>query len=160
MAIKRLYILRHGNAEAPTLGNDAQRNLTDFGVEQVLSTALKFKQKNETLDQVFVSPYVRAQQTAKHFLKAIDYSGVTTTIDKITPSGKPLDVALWLSDLQADSVLLITHEPFASQMVDLLADLPLPQDFMMYTATLAAVEGEILATACCKLRWTLNAQEE
>jgi len=156
MSVKRLYILRHGNAEAPALGNDAARNLTELGVQEVLSSALQFKQTNETIDQVFVSPYIRAQQTAKHFLEAINYTGVTTTIDKITPSGKPIDVALWLSNLQLDSVLLITHEPFASQMIDLLADLPLPQDFMMQTATLAAVEGEILATACCQLRWVLN----
>lgn len=159
MAIKRLYILRHGNAEAISLANDADRNLTAYGVEQVKSSAMKFKQLNESLDQVYVSPYLRAQQTAKHFLETINYTGVTNTIDKITPSGKPIDVALWLSDLQADSVLLITHEPFASQMVDLLADLPLPQDFMMQTATLAAVEGEILATACCQLRWVLNAND-
>lgn len=157
MVIKRLYILRHGNAQASSLGNDADRNLTDYGVQQALSTGLKFKQRNENIDQVFVSPYVRAQQTAKHFLDAINYTGVTSTIDKITPSGRPIDVALWLSGLQAESVLLITHEPFASQMVDLLSDLPLPQDFMMQTATLAAVEGEILATACCQLRWVLNA---
>jgi phosphohistidine phosphatase len=157
MGIKRLYILRHGNAEAPTLGNDAARNLTAMGVQEVLSTALKFKQKNESIDQVFVSPYIRAQQTAHHFLDAINYTGVSTTDDKITPSGKPIEVALWLSNLQAESVLLITHEPFASQMVDLLADMPLPQDFMMQTATLAAVEGEVLATACCQLRWVENA---
>ena len=157
MAIKRLYILRHGNAEAPRLGDDAARNLTELGIQEVLSSAMQFKQKNERLDQVFVSPYVRAQQTAKHFLSAIQYTGVTTTIDKITPSGKTIDVALWLSELQADAALLITHEPFASQMVDLLSDIPLPPDFMMQTATLAAVEGEILATACCKLRWVNHA---
>jgi phosphohistidine phosphatase len=159
MAIKRLYVLRHGNAEAPTFGDDAGRNLTPLGVEEVLSSAMKFKQKSETLDQVFVSPYVRAQQTAQHFLKAINYNGVSQTTDKITPSGKAIDVALWLSNMQADSVLLVTHEPFASQVVDLLADMPLPHDFIMQTATLAAVEGEILATACCKLRWVINAND-
>jgi len=157
MGVKRLYILRHGNAEAPALGNDAARKLTEIGVQEVLSSALQFKQKNETINQVFVSPYIRAQQTAQHFLDSINYTGVTTTIDKITPSGKPIDVALWLSELQLDSVLLITHEPFASQMIDLLSDLPLPHDFMMQTATIAAVEGEILATACCQLRWIVNA---
>ena len=31
MGIKRLYILRHGNAEAPTLGNDAARNFNVYG---------------------------------------------------------------------------------------------------------------------------------
>jgi phosphohistidine phosphatase len=157
MGVKRLYVLRHGNAEAPALGNDAARNLTELGVQEVLSSAMKFKQKNELINQVFVSPYIRAQQTASHFLDAIQYTGVTTTIDKITPSGKPIDVALWLSNLQVDSVLLITHEPFASQMIDLLADLPLPQDFTMQTATMVSVEGEILATACCQLRWVVNA---
>lgn len=158
MAIKRLYILRHGNAEAPALADDAARNLTKLGVEEVLSTAKSFLQKGETIDQVYVSPYIRAQQTATHFLDAINYSGTSTTTDKITPSGRPLDVALWLSELQTESVLLITHEPFASQMVDLLSDLPLPQDFMMQTATLVAIEGEILATACCQLRWVVNAK--
>lgn len=156
MKNKRLYILRHGNAEAFGYDQDSQRILTSQGYEEVRSTAEQFAQRDEDFDAIFVSPYVRAQQTANEFVKVLGSKSVPQTLDTITPSGKELDVALWLNDQSYDSILLVTHQPFAYQLVDLLSDAPLPVNFQMTTATIAALEGDLFATACCQFRWAIS----
>jgi len=160
---KRLYVLRHGNAQAYGFDKDAFRELTPLGVEEVIATAGAFREKGDRLDAVFVSPYIRAQQTAQHFLTELNQINDDNdsplegqTCQLITPSGKALDVALWLNEQPYESILLVTHQPFAYQLVDLLSDAPLPHDFSMMTASLAALEGELFATACCQFRWFIT----
>ncbi|TBR41790.1 phosphohistidine phosphatase SixA [Marinomonas agarivorans] len=162
MSNKRLYILRHGNAEQHNFSNDPARRLTPKGIEEVQRIAAQFCRQQEGLQQVYVSPYRRAQETADYFLTTLSALGQQEvdrreTLDIITPSGDPMDVAVWLSQQQADSILLVTHQPFATQLVDLLADEPLPPDFMMRTGSMAALEGELFATACCHFRWIQHA---
>lgn len=156
MKNKRLYIMRHGNAEPFGYQDDASRALTELGYEEVRRTAQAFANTNEDFDAIFVSPFLRAQQTANEFIKILGTATLPTTLDTITPSGKSLDIALWLNDLPYESVLLVTHQPFAYQLVDLLADEPLPASFQMQTASLAALEGELFATACCQYRWAIS----
>ncbi len=156
MQSKRLYIMRHGHAEPFGYQDDSARALTDIGYEEVRQTAQAFSETNEDFDAIFVSPFLRAQQTANEFIKVLGTATLPTTLETITPSAKALDVALWLNDLPYESVLLVTHQPFAYQLVDLLVDQPLPPTFSMQTATLAALEGELFATACCQYRWFLS----
>jgi phosphohistidine phosphatase len=151
--LKRLYVLRHGNAEPYGLGQDEFRKLTELGVAEVKATARAFLAKNEVPDVVLVSPYVRAQQTATHFLSVLEAGLEIQNSPLITPYGKEVEVTEWLDQLPYESILLITHQPFAYQLVDFLVDEPLPANFAMATATLAAVEGEFFAGACCRFRW-------
>lgn len=150
--------MRHGNAEAHNFSNDAARKLTQAGIEEVNSTASQFSSYGQKLDALYVSPYVRAQETAQHFLKAHPVDCKKETLNLITPSGNAVDVALWLSQQKADNILLITHQPFAAQLVERLSDTNLPTDFLMRTATLVALEGEFLATECCTLNWVIHAK--
>ncbi|WP_245931921.1 phosphohistidine phosphatase SixA [Marinomonas aquiplantarum] len=153
MKPKRLYVLRHGNAAPYCHGGDELRELTDLGVAEVKSAAQSFMAKSEVFDRVFVSPYVRAQQTAKIFLAQLDVSVSFDTTAKITPSGQLSDVVDWLQQQDGESILLVTHQPFAQQLVEYLSDEPLPLQFAMTTATMAALEGDLLAPACCQFRW-------
>lgn len=148
--------MRHGNAEAYGYQNDAERNLTDFGRMEARNSAHQFVECSDKIDAIFVSPYVRAQQTAQEFLSVYPFDGPLVTEGGITPSGKELDVALWLNEQPYDSILLITHQPFAHQLVELLAQEPLPASFGMTTATIAALEGELFATACCHFQWSIH----
>ncbi|MGO3345442.1 MAG: phosphohistidine phosphatase SixA [Marinomonas sp.] len=155
--LKRLYVLRHGNAFAHGYAQDSLRELTPLGVGEVIKTAQAFKEVGESLDAVFVSPYRRAQQTSQYFLRALGQAGLTAqSCPLITPSGRVLDVALWLNEQPFHSILLITHQPFASQLVEYLSDEPLHARLSMTTATLASVEGELLAEACCQYRWAIS----
>ena len=154
--LKRLYILRHGNAQPYGYDQDERRELTELGVAEVKTAARAFRSKGEIFDVVFVSPYIRAQQTAKTFLADLDVSIEVKDCPLITPDGREMDVALWLSEQPYKSILLVTHQPFAHQFVDFLVDEPLPVSFAMTTATLAAVEGELFAGACCQFRWCVS----
>ncbi|WP_236037137.1 phosphohistidine phosphatase SixA [Marinomonas vulgaris] len=150
---KRLYVLRHGNAQAFGYAKDELRELTELGVAEVKTAAKQFKSRSETLGAVFVSPFVRAQQTAKIFLAELDTSVVVETCPLITPEANKIEVATWLEKQPYESVLLVTHQPFAHHFVDYLAQDPLPLSFAMTTASIAAIEGEFFAGACCQLRW-------
>lgn len=155
MKTKRLYVLRHGNAEPFGYQHDAERALTEQGYAEVRSTAEQFAARGEEFDAIFVSPFLRAQQTANEFIKVLGCAAWPETLHSITPSGKELDVALWLNEQPYESILLVTHQPFAYELVELLADEPLPPTFQMMTATIAALEGELYATACCQFRWSI-----
>ncbi|TDP00029.1 phosphohistidine phosphatase SixA [Marinomonas balearica] len=154
--MKKLYVMRHGNAEAYGYQNDAERNLTEIGRVEARQSAQQFLERVQQIDAVFVSPYVRAQQTAEEFLDVYEFNGPVSTEGGITPSGKELDVALWLHEQPYDSILLITHQPFAHQLVELLSQEALPANFGMTTATIAALEGELFATACCHFQWAIH----
>ncbi len=155
--LKRLYVLRHGHAEPYSYSQDAQRKLTEKGVAQVISTAEAFVKKAEHLDVVFVSPYLRAQQTAKTFLATLGESVEVKDCPEITPDGRVVNVAAWLGEQDDNAILLVTHQPFAYQLIDYLVDEPLPLDLSMETATMVALEGELLAGACCQYRWKISA---
>jgi phosphohistidine phosphatase len=153
---KRLYVLRHGNAEPYGYDQDERRELTELGVAEVKAAARAFRTKGEVIDKVFVSPYVRAQQTAKIFLADLDVSIGMEACPLITPDGSAVDVAIWLNEQPYESILLVTHQPFAHQFVDYLVDEPLPVSFAMTTATLASVKGELFAGACCQFKWYVS----
>ncbi|MGJ8648227.1 MAG: phosphohistidine phosphatase SixA [Marinomonas colpomeniae] len=159
MQPKRIYILRHGNAEPYSATLDEQRQLTELGVAEVESTARAFSDRCEFFDAVFVSPYIRAQQTSKVFLAAFDSTKNVVTSSLITPYGNVMDVAAWLVAQPYQSILLITHQPFAYQLVEYLADEVLPTSVSMSTATLVSLEGELLASACCQFRWCISPLE-
>jgi phosphohistidine phosphatase len=159
MQPKRIYILRHGNAEPYSATLDEQRQLTELGVAEVESTARAFSDRCESFDAVFVSPYIRAQQTSKVFLAAFDSTKNVMTSSLITPYGSVMDVAAWLVAQPYQSILLITHQPFAYQLVEYLADDVLPVDVSMSTAALVSLEGDILAGACCQFRWCISPLE-
>jgi phosphohistidine phosphatase len=154
--LKRLSILRHGNAEPYGFNQDELRELTTLGVAEVKTTARAFASKAEVFDAVFVSPYVRAQQTAKIFLADLELSVDIQSCPLIMPYGKEMEVSAWLDEQPYESILLVTHQPFAHQFVDFLVDEPLPMNFAMTTATLASVEGEFFAGACCQFRWCIS----
>lgn len=153
---KRIYIMRHGQAEGYHGAGDSSRRLTQVGVEEVVSTATDFQNQNISLDAVFVSPYVRAQQTAQTFFSVVNAERVERVdCADITPDGDVLQVGAWLSSSPYESVLLITHQPFASCLADFLSSQPLPANFAMPTAALVALEGDALAGACCQYNWQL-----
>lgn len=151
--LKRLYVLRHGNAQPYGYDKDERRELTELGVAEVKTAARDFRNKGEKFDVVFASPYVRAQQTAKIFLADLDVSVEINDCPLITPDGQSVSVADWLNEQPYESILLVTHQPFAHDFVDFLVDEPLPVSFAMTTATLASIEGEFFAGACCKFCW-------
>lgn len=116
-----LYLLRHGEAESRAY-NDAGRQLTDRGRQEVEQVARLFAVRHLPLDRCFVSPYVRAQQTAAHFLH---HSGLQLPIedcDLLQPEIRASVVIDFLTGVRAQDVLLVSHNPLLSELNALLTN--------------------------------------
>lgn len=117
----QLYVMRHGQASA-SAAVDAERPLTEQGYLEVKLMAKWLNDNHITIDHVFVSPYVRAQQTADTLIAALINFAPSTTIDIITPSGDVREVHDYIDGVsQADkleNVLIISHMPLVSYLVD------------------------------------------
>ncbi|WP_300730745.1 phosphohistidine phosphatase SixA [Pseudomonas sp.] len=133
----KLWVMRHGEAE-PRAATDAQRELTAHGREQVLRSAAFLK--GQPLDAILVSPYVRAQQTAKLVRDALGFKPALVTVPWLTPDSDP---GVALRELpEAGNTLLVSHQPFVGDLISLLQHGHYRQPQPMQTASLAELEGE------------------
>ena len=138
-----LYLLRHGEAAAmaPT---DSQRPLTEHGRQQVAVSAGLLPQ----LDLMVASPYLRAQQSAQIVAETVAIAKQSTS-ETITPDSSPSDVVAWLETVDAESILLVTHNPFVSQIASwLTGDLGIG----FRTGTLAHLQGDFVGPNCMTLK--------
>lgn len=152
----QLFVLRHGHAEAdaPT---DKQRPLSLEGNHEVKTIVARCAGDLEKVERVFVSPYLRAQQTfqaASEVLPALRVH--KEDLELIVPGGNAQAVIDFLVERQASdglqSVLLITHQPFAGTFVDKLCDLETGA-YRIGTAGLAAIDVDPVAAGLGVLRW-------
>jgi phosphohistidine phosphatase len=127
----QLYIMRHGEAQnfvEQGSRDDSQRALTAQGQLEAKMMATWLQKMEIQPTQVFVSPYVRAQQTCA--IATSMMQTVITTLDFITPSGDPKQVHDfidgWCSEQAStesvlpkkeQSLLIISHMPLVSYLV-------------------------------------------
>lgn len=149
-----LFVLRHGHAEAeaPT---DKQRPLSLEGNHEVKTIVARCAGELEKVELVFVSPYLRAQETfqaAREVLPTL----YKEDLNLIVPGGDAQRAIDFLAERQASddlsAVLLITHQPFAGTFVDKLCDLEAGA-YRIGTAGLAAIDADPVAAGLGVLRW-------
>lgn len=136
-----LFFLRHGQAAAHAI--DRERPLTDCGIEQVRACAQLAAVELSALQQIFVSPYLRAQQTCAHFIAEAALQVPVATVDWLTPASSAAEVVKQLL-LQQGDVLLISHQPLAGDLMRYLNDTPQPLGFID-TANLIGLRGATVA---------------
>jgi len=116
----QLFVMRHGQA-SPTAPSDQQRPLTATGEQEARLMGKWLSKAAEHIDCIVVSPYVRAQQTAKLVQQTLSYDVKIETLDMITPSGSATLVHDYLDGLlavnQYQTVLFVSHMPFVSYFV-------------------------------------------
>jgi len=132
----QIFIMRHGDA-ANITGEDSLRPLTEQGLFEAKIMGLWLIQNSPKLVDVFVSPYVRAQQTcatvASYLIKADLLTNQPKTLDLITPSGNARQMHDFLDGLlsqfnEADcsdnnaAILIVSHMPFVSYLVAQLTE--------------------------------------
>lgn len=138
-----LYLLRHGEAE-PHAANDAARRLTFRGQQEVDSVARQF-QLNKLLLQVCISsPYVRAVQTAERFLDQVAPDLVLGQDTLLTPEVRASDVMRLLETLQAEQILLVSHNPLLSELNALLTEGNIGNMHILSTSELVAIEIDVI----------------
>ncbi len=152
----QLYILRHGEAamQAPS---DAARELTARGKEQTEALVQVLNQQQLQFELTLVSPYRRAQQTAAIVLDSIEQgSPLRETCDLITPEGSADRVIELLVDCNEDTILLVSHQPFVSDLINLLVNgsgRGLQRFPPMLTSSIASLTMDVVAPGCAKLEW-------
>jgi len=116
----QIFVMRHGqaNAVAPT---DALRPLTDAGVKEAKVTGQWLLENSATFDCVFVSPYLRAQQTADAVISQLGKVASRQTLSFITPEDSAKDVHDYLDAVcgveHYQNILLVSHMPLVSYLV-------------------------------------------
>lgn len=149
-----IWILRHGKAET-FVNNDANRALTDEGRAQVASVLTRQSAQIDTHNlNIWVSPYRRAQQTAAI---AVDLLGcpITCETELLLPEARPRQLLEALYRADSDNILLVSHQPLVSSLLDCLCGAR-GEEHYMQTASLAAVECEVPAAEMGQLRWLVH----
>ncbi len=123
----QVFIMRHGQAQnfvEQGSHDDSQRTLTEQGNQEANIMASWLAKNNVKPSQVFVSPYVRAQQTCE--IVTADMKSAITTLDFITPEGDANQVHDYidgyLSELDETktnqaALLIVSHMPLVSYLV-------------------------------------------
>ena len=149
----KLLLMRHGEASfnAPT---DAQRPLTLRGSASVIQQSRHQTIPWHEFTSLWVSPYVRAQQTASLLLQNYAHKkhGLNLlTLDCITPHGKINQVQNFLLEQQHEGIVLISHQPLVSGLIGHFCHADEHMGEPMRPASMALLEGEVAAAGCLRL---------
>ncbi|MEO6324547.1 MAG: phosphohistidine phosphatase SixA [Thermoanaerobaculia bacterium] len=145
----RIHLLRHGEAEdRSSSGRDADRALTEAGAKRLRAIARGIASLGVEFSAIYVSPLLRARQTAEPVAAACGFAGGLTTTPALVPEA-PLDAILDELALSAAGrsrtmldVLLVGHQPHLGRLFGRLSTGRTDVEFPMRKATLAAFEIE------------------
>lgn len=131
--------MRHGEA-VPMQANDEMRALTKKGKVQANEMAWWLK-SHYSPDALLVSPYLRAQQTAKEVTE-INTVSFNETCNDIVPSGDAAFAIDYLETLislhpSMNTWLVVAHMPIVSYLVDQLCPGKMP---IFNTAAVAVID--------------------
>lgn len=133
--------------------SDADRELTEAGRNEVREVLRKSDREVMEISQIWVSPLLRAQQTAD---LVMEYRGDIPrhTTSHLLPESTPTDVMEHLvQDLgSGESYMLVGHQPLLGELVNGLCGKPNGY-YPMGTGALAHVVMDIPALGCGHLVW-------
>lgn len=143
-----ITLFRHGHAESYA-NTDAERPLSHKGIRQALSAAEQLAAKVQKFDEIWVSPYVRAQQTWQQASQFI--AGKVVEQPLITPEGDVDRVITELSKLPGDAkVLLVTHQMLVGNLLDALGGFERGR-YLMGTANIAVMTTDVAARGLAQM---------
>ncbi|MFL0808851.1 MAG: phosphohistidine phosphatase SixA [Agarilytica sp.] len=153
-----LFLMRHGHAEVEA-PKDSIRPLSAHGKMQVADIIRENITELANVQSLIVSPYLRAQETA-HIVQNELANVPKQDADWLVPNANPRFLVEQLHNMFHEqgktSLMLVTHQPLVGIVLDELCGLE-PGRHRMATASLAAIDTEVLAVNCCKLRWARHA---
>lgn len=141
--------MRHGEAQSHA-PSDIERNLTDFGMNEVRASVRSLLTYEPEIDLMLVSPYSRARQTADLVSELLGGKPMRVT-DAVTPD---VSVAHALAEIerqfegpQIECIMVIMHQPIIGSLVYYLTGVQQP----MRTAAVAMIEAPVWERDCCIL---------
>lgn len=146
----RLWLLRHGQAGPYVQTGDHLRELTEHGRAEVREVARYLR--DERIETLLVSPYVRARQTASLVLEGLQHAPHLEVLEGITPDDDPRSAAAQLAARKEGTLLVVSHQPLLGLMAGLLLEGHLQEPLLFNTASLALLEGEMALAGLMELR--------
>jgi phosphohistidine phosphatase len=146
----KLYLLRHGEAESRAHnqpgrpGGDPARELTPRGRQEVTQVARRFAARNIQLQRCYVSPYVRAAQTAALFVAEAGQGIAPETTPVLMPEVRASIVMDFLEGVREQEVLLVSHNPLVSELHALLTDGDISSMHILGTSELICIEFDVI----------------
>lgn len=111
-----VWFLRHGEAEPHGIKLDSDRELTEKGRRQARDAGLALARLKVDLDHVFMSPKVRARDTALLACEALGIEPIThEPLARGFDIGELLDLVAGFGD--EAQIMVVGHEPTFSQAV-------------------------------------------
>ncbi|MEE2731871.1 MAG: phosphohistidine phosphatase SixA [Pseudomonadota bacterium] len=148
-----LYIMRHGDAISRA-ATDAERPLSDLGQGDAASMVPCLLERPP--QTIWVSPYLRAQQTAAIVVTDLVQAGFkpkVETVSGITPEDNPYKLVDLLSDVTEGPLMLVSHNPFVSTLLSLLTEGHSQARIGMATASIVCLDGEVNGMGTMTLQW-------
>lgn len=139
----KLFLVRHGEA---VIGNplDSTRSLTERGFGQAQWAAEWLKSVMVGPVDLWVSPYLRTQQTAQPIAEALNVNAKTYPwLQPETPPREVMDALLGANT----NVVLVTHLPLVGRLASLLTE-GIDSDLPWSPAEIWQLEGAIFAANC------------
>ena len=118
-----LILLRHAEAvPIETSGDDQQRPLSSRGEQEAQAAGLWLAARKLHPDRVLCSPSRRTEETTRLALAAIDHAPVPQLATEIYDASPGELLALLDQHNDADTVLLVGHNPGIERLVALLVE--------------------------------------
>jgi phosphohistidine phosphatase len=133
----RIYIVRHGKAEA-YCADDAGRALVSQGRENTRRLGLQISDLEP--DRIWVSPYLRARQTLEELASVMGSLPEAEIHGGITPHGDAFAVMADILEAEVPCLMLVSHQPFVS---DLASELLTPGVSLPAMGTSHLIEIEL-----------------
>ncbi len=156
-----LYILRHAIAVARgTAGTrqDSERPLTDKGASKLRRVVRGMNALGLSFDLILTSPYLRARQTAEIVAQEMDAEEKLERSPHLAPDGDPRALIAEIASRSAasDSILVVGHEPYLSQLISVLVCGDGRAVVTMKKAGLCKLAAQTLRYGrCASLEWLL-----
>lgn len=113
----QILLLRHG--DALDHHDDYIRPLTPLGKDQATAAGNVLHVLGIIPGKIFVSPLLRAQETARIVADLLGITDLTTT-EYLTPTSDHRQLFDVLGHLRSERILLVGHEPHLSVMISLM----------------------------------------
>lgn len=149
----KLYLIRHG--EAAWTEPDSDRALTIQGQENSLSLFEQHQDSWSGVNQVWVSPYRRAQESYQLLSSFVAEDIQQTTSRLLTPDTSPVKLLAKLAEMpwkDQDALALVAHNPLLSKLLNLLTGQP-NGFYQLGTSGIAALDLAVMSAGCAELSW-------
>ena len=159
-----LFILRHGIAvEHGAHGfKEPDRPLTAKGERKLWQAAEAMEALKLSFDLILSSPYTRARQTAEIIAEAFNARKKLEFSDSLIPGGNMKDLVGFINHYHPtpDSVLLVGHEPYLSELISLLVSGEASVLLTFKKGGLCKLSTDSLKPArCATLEWLLTPKQ-